>query len=92
MPGSFKKIVNSFQEISHYRKKFSNLSIDSNTVFTTNTENNIIEILKHLNKNFEFDNLTLTYARRDFPDQKVKSRSLDKYHDALDYLKDVHLS
>lgn len=91
MPGSFKKIVNSFKEISYYRKEFSNLSIDSNTVFTTNTENNIIEILDHLNKNFEFDNLTLTYARGDFPDQKLKSRSLDKYHDALDYLKKMYI-
>ncbi len=87
MPGSFKKIEESFNEIKSYRNNFSNFSIDSNTVFTTNTEDNIIDILKHLEKNFSFDNHTLTYARGDFPDKKLKSRSLDKYHRALDFLK-----
>ena len=36
MKGSFQRIINSYDAIKHLREKYKNLSIDSNTVFTTN--------------------------------------------------------
>ena len=53
------------------REKYKNLSIDSNTVFTTKT-NNIINIIKYLNSKFDFDN-TATYE--DPSDKSLKSKS-----------------
>ena len=86
MKGSFQKIINSYDAIKHLREKFKNLSIDSNTVFTTKAENNIIKIIKHLNSKFNFDNNTVTYARGSFPDKSLKSKSKEKYDDAVKYL------
>ena len=86
MKGSFQRIINSYDAIKHLREKFKNLSIDSNTVFTTKTENNIIKIIKHLNSKFNFDNNTVTYARGSFPDKSLKSKSKEKYDEAIKYL------
>ena len=44
MKGSFQRIIKSYNAIKHLREKYKNLSIDSNTVFTTKTENNIIKL------------------------------------------------
>ncbi len=87
MPGSFKKIEEAYKLISPLRKIYKNLSLDSNTVFTSKTENNIVEILTYLSKNFQFDNQTLTYARGSFPDESLRSFSEQKYKSALEYLK-----
>ena len=86
MKGSFQRIIKSYNAIKHLREKYKNLSIDSNTVFTTKTENNIINIIKYLNSKFDFDNNTVTYARGSFPDKSLKSKSKEKYDEAVKYL------
>ena len=63
MKGSFQKIIDSYNEISPLRKKYDNLVLDTNTVFTSKTENTFTDIIDHLVKNFEFDNHSITYAR-----------------------------
>ena len=89
MPGSFAKIEKSFELISPMRKKYKNLSLDSNTVFTTNTEKKMIDILKYLEDNFTFDNHTITYARGEIPDPSLKSKSKKHYEDALEFIKSI---
>ena len=50
MKGSFQKIIESYNEISPLRKKYDNLVLDTNTVFTSKTENNFTDIIDHLLK------------------------------------------
>ncbi|MEC7488376.1 MAG: radical SAM protein [Pseudomonadota bacterium] len=86
MPGSFEKIINSYKAVSPLRRKFNNLVLDTNTVFTANTENNILEILKHLDAEFEFDNHTVTYARGEIKDPALKTRAEGAYREMNSFL------
>ena len=85
MPGSYKKIVDAYNAISPLRSRFKNLVLDSNTVFTSSTEDNIVEIMQHLDENFEFDNQTVTYARGDIKDENLKSAAAEKYRELNDF-------
>ena len=60
--------------------------MDTNTVFTSKTENTFTDIIDHLVKNFEFDNHSITYAS-DIPDEKMKTNSKEKYLKAKIILK-----
>jgi MoaA/NifB/PqqE/SkfB family radical SAM enzyme len=79
MPGSFAKVVESYKAISPLRKRFPNLVLDSNTVFTSSTQGRILTILKYLNENFEFDNHTVTYARGEVRDPSLKTEAANEY-------------
>ena len=86
MPGSFKKIEKSFELISPLRKKYNNLVLDSNTVLTSNTQGKIVEILKYIDDHFDFDNLTVTYARGDIKDPELKTKAEKEYRVMNDFL------
>jgi len=89
MPGSFEKIIESYNAVSPLRAKYDNIVLDTNTVFTANTENNIIEILKYLESNFEFDNHTVTYARGEIKDPALKTKAEDAYREMNKFLNDL---
>lgn len=78
-PGSYQRIIESYKAISPLRKHYSNLVLDTNTVFTSKTEDCIVDILQHLNSNFEFDNHTVTFARGEIKDPTLKSAAAEKY-------------
>jgi len=86
MPGSFEKIIQSYNAVSSLRAKYDNLVLDTNTVFTANTENNIIEILEYLESNFDFDNHTVTYARGEIKDPALKTKAEASYREMNKYL------
>lgn len=86
MPGSYEKIVKSYEAIAPMRRHFGNLVLDTNTVFTANTEANILDILRHLNENFAFDNHTVTYARGNIKDEKLKTEAHERYRQMNAYL------
>jgi len=89
MPGSFSKIKDCYKEISELRRKFKNLVIDSNTVFTSATSGKMIKILDYLNKNFEFDNHTVTYARGNIKDETLKSQAAKEYKEMNSFLENL---
>ena len=86
MPGSFKKILRTYEAVSPLRRRFNNLTLDSNTVLTANTEHNIIEILKYFDENFEFDNHTVTYARGEIKDPAMKTHAEETYREMNAFL------
>jgi MoaA/NifB/PqqE/SkfB family radical SAM enzyme len=86
MKGSFKKIEECFLMMKRLRDKYSNLVLDSNTVFTSNTHGRILEILQYIHKNFDFDNHTVTYARGEIKDPKLKTEAEKEYREMNDYL------
>ena len=87
MKGSFKKITEAYDAISPLRKKYDNLVLDTNTVFTSKTEDNFTDIIDYLVENFQFDNHSITYARGKIPDESMKSNSRAKYVKAINHLK-----
>jgi len=82
MPGSYEKIVENYELISPLRKKYKNLVLDANSVFTSKSEDSICNTLRTLNDKFNFDNLSITYARGEIPDESLKSMSKEKYIEA----------
>jgi len=80
-PGSYKKIIETHNLIKDLRNHFPNLVLDSNTVFTANTQGRMIDILKKLHSDFEFDNHTVTYARGKIRDPKLAVIAKKEYED-----------
>ena len=79
MPGSYKKIQKSYDAISPLRSKFSNLVLDCNSVFTASSETYLLDTIKFLDLNFNFDNMSVTYARGKIKDEKLKNVSKTRY-------------
>ncbi len=79
MKGSYQKIKESYKVISPLRKKYSNLVLDCNSVFTAASEAKLIETLKILNNDFRFDNMSVTYARGEIKDKSLKNVSKERY-------------
>ena len=79
MPGSFEKIKKSYAAISPLRKKYSNLVLDCNSVFTASSENYLLDALKIIDKDFKFDNMSVTYARGNIKDESLKKVSETRY-------------
>lgn len=86
MPGSFDKIVESYRAISPLRKHYPNLVLDTNSVFMKKTEDSIIDILRYLDENFEFDNHTVTFVRGEIPNPELKSQSAERYREMKAFL------
>ena len=84
--GSYEKIISSYEDINQLRSKYKNLVIDSNSVFTKDSENNLLDTLKYLYKNFSFDNLSVTYARGKIKDEKLKKVSSEKFREINDFI------
>ena len=87
--GSFRKIIKSYEKLQKLRREYKNLIIDSNSVFTINSEDSLLDTVKYLNKNFKFDNISVTYARGDIPDENLKSKSKSKYIEINNYLESI---
>ena len=87
--GSFEKIKVSFNKMIELRKKYKNLVIDSNSVFTANSEDSLFETVQYLKKNFNFDNISVTYARGDIPDENLKTLAKEKYVKIDNYIDSI---
>ncbi len=89
MPGSFEKIQQSYDAILPLRKHYSNLVLDANSVFTSRSEEKLMDTMQYLAKNFAFDNLSITYARGDIRDPSLFASSEELYVQVNDYLEKV---
>lgn len=85
-PGSYKKIIETHNKIKDLRKDFPNLVLDSNTVFTANTQGRMLKILKVIHEDFEFDNHTVTYARGDVRDPELVVNARKEYEEMNKFL------
>ena len=89
VPGSFEKIKESFKKVYELRKKYKNFVLDSNSVFTSNSEDTLLQTVKYLNKNFDFDNISVTNARGKIPDENLKSKARSKYVEINDFIESL---
>lgn len=88
-PGSFQRIRETYKAILPLRKRFGNLVIDSNSVYTARSENSLLETLKYLDKEFDFDNMSVTYARGQVPNPELKKVSKVHYIEINKFLESV---
>lgn len=88
-PGSYARIQESYAAISPLRKRFGNLVLDANAVFTARTEDTLLDTLKTLSREFAFDNLSVTYARGALRDPSMVSRAREKYVEVNDFLEQL---
>ena len=89
MPGSYKNIEESYKAISPLRRHFPNLVLDANSVFTAKTETTLLGTMGHLSREFDFDNLSVTYARGEVRDPELKKTSKQNYIKVNDFLEDL---
>ena len=86
VPGSFEKIKKSFKSLYELKKKYKNLVIDSNSVFTANSQDSLLDTIKYLRTNFDFDNISVTYARGKIPNEELKNVVKEKYIEINNYI------
>lgn len=89
MPGSFQKIRETYKAVDPFRRKFGNLVVDSNSVYTARSENKLLDTLKFLDREFRFDNMSVTFARGDMPDPELKKVSQAHYIEINKFLESV---
>ena len=87
--GSYDKIISSFEDMKLLRSKYKNFVIDSNSVFTKDSEDGLLDTLKYLYKNFSFDNLSVTYARGKIKDEKLKKVSSEKFREINNFINSI---
>ena len=88
MPGSYKKIQKSYNIISPLRAKYPNLVLDCNSVFTASSEIYLLDALKTIDKDFKFDNMSVTYARGTVKDDSLKNVSKNRYIEINNFLEE----
>jgi len=89
MPGSYKKIQESYAAISPLRKRFDNFSLECNSVFSANSEETLISTIKHLAEEFSFNNISVTYARGAIKDSDLKKISEQRYREVNAFIESL---
>lgn len=85
-PGSYDRLVRTFNKVAALRSKHGNLVLDANTVLTERTRTGILDTLRHLDTSFDFDNLSVTCARGGLKDPGMKTRAAEEYMGARSFL------
>lgn len=88
MPGSFDNIRKSYEALTPLRQKHKNLTMDSNSVFTALSEDKLLDTVKYLDREFDFDNISVTFARGEIEDPALKTMSRRKYEQIFDFLRE----
>ncbi|MGL1862844.1 MAG: radical SAM protein [Pseudodesulfovibrio sp.] len=88
-PGAYKKLMASYEAISSLREEFNNLILDANACFSASNQDTLRQTLETLHEDFNFDNLSLTYARGKIKDPSLKQVTNQIYIDLNDYLESL---
>ncbi|MBF0326592.1 MAG: radical SAM protein [Alphaproteobacteria bacterium] len=87
MPGSYRKIEESHDALIPLRRRFPNLVLDSNSVFTAQSEDSLLDTVRTISERFQFDNISVTFARGEIKDPTLKTRSRQKYAAIHEFLR-----
>ena len=88
-PGSFAKIQETCRAVAPLRRRFPNLVLDSNSVLTARSEGRLLETLKTLDREFDFDNMSVTLARGEAPDPGLRRVSRERYVEINGFLESL---
>ncbi len=81
MEGSYAKIQESYAAVSPLRDRFDNFSVECNSVFSARSEESLISTIRHLSDEFDFDNISVTYARGNIKDPELQKISQQRYRE-----------
>ena len=84
--GAFDKVIETHNRLIQIRKKYPNLVVDVNTVFSSFNQNQIITIIKHVNGNFKFNNHYVSLVRGSAREPIAKKVNLQKYKQAINLI------
>ncbi|MBU1229137.1 MAG: radical SAM protein [Proteobacteria bacterium] len=85
-PGAFQKLQKTYEAVSPLRKRFKNLIVDANSCYSASNQDSLRGTLETLHGDYEFDNLSVTYARGELADPTLKKVSVQMYMELNDYL------
>lgn len=83
--GNFDKVIQTYEVLNKLRETHKNLNVDSNVVFASYNQHEVIDIMKYLMEHFKFDNIYMNLARGDTKEKVAKDVSLEKYRETLDF-------
>lgn len=83
--GNFKKVIETYNLIKKFKKKY-NFELMCNTTFSSYNQNNIKEIYNFIKKKFEFDYYSVTLVRGDSREFLAKNVDYEKYKEFVNFL------
>jgi radical SAM protein with 4Fe4S-binding SPASM domain len=89
MPGSYKKVQESYAALSPFRDRFDNFSLECNSVFSADSETTLIHTVKHLSEEFSFDNISVTYARGKIKNPELQKVTQQRYRDLNTFIQSL---
>ena len=79
IPGLFKMIEKTAENLAKLKSRYKNFFLVSNTVFSQDTEHNVRETLRYIKENMPFDQNSTTYVRGTPKDTRTLTVNLEKY-------------
>lgn len=86
-PGSWERIGATCAAVDPWRRRLPNLVLDANVAYTAHNEARVVSVLETLDRDFAFDNLSVTYVRGTPKDPAARTRSRETYLQAVDWLR-----
>lgn len=86
-PGSWERLCATYARVDALRRRATNLVLDANAAYTARNEHTILSTLETLDRDFSFDNLSVTYIRGNPRDPDLRTSSRDAYLRVVEFLK-----
>ncbi|MBI4227785.1 MAG: radical SAM protein [Candidatus Omnitrophica bacterium] len=78
-PGSFERVGETYRRLAALRARSRNLLIDVNTTFSGLNQDGVDRIVEFVDREWEVDNLSVTYARGAIRDPEARHASVQRY-------------
>lgn len=78
-PGSFEKVRQTYARLAALRARSRNLLIDVNTTFSGLNQDRVDQIVSFVDREWDVDNLSVTYARGNIRDPEARKTSVSQY-------------
>ena len=76
---AFDNVLKTYKELDVLRKKFANLTLDINAAYSSFNQEKIDDTIDFVENNLDVDNLSITLARGNVKNGRVKDVSLENY-------------
>lgn len=86
-PGSWERLRASYARVDAIRQRATNLVLDANAAYTSRNEGTILETIQTLDRDFAFDNLSVTYVRGSPREPELRTSSREAYLRVVEHLR-----
>jgi MoaA/NifB/PqqE/SkfB family radical SAM enzyme len=86
LPGSYDKLIETYKALLPVREKYPNLSLLSGTTMMRDNEHDAVNILKHLDEKYDFNDQILGIVRFKSRDAGALTVALDNYRRGIMFL------